>query len=136
MLAGQTSFVVLVVEDEWLVRNEISSEFNAKGLQVLEAASGEAALDLFGENQIDILFTDIQLKGELSGWDVAEALRASKPDLAVIYTSGNSADRSRQVARGLFFDKPYDTSQIVEACQALLAPSGWRSRRWLSSGDL
>ena len=97
MLAGRTPFVVLVVEDEWLVRNEISSEFNAQGLQVLEAASGEAALELFNMSPIDILFTDIQLEGELSGWDIAEALRASKPDLAVIYTSGNSADRSRQV---------------------------------------
>ena len=102
MLAGQTPFVVLVVEDEWLVRSEISSEFNAQGLQVLEAASGEAALELFDMSQIDILFTDIQLEGELSGWDVAEALRASKPDLAVIYTSGNSADRSRQVLAGYF----------------------------------
>lgn len=124
MLAGQTPFVVLVVEDEWLVRSEISSEFNAQGLEVLEAASGEAALELFDTSRIDILFTDIELKGELSGWDVAEALRASKPDLAVIYTSGNSADRSRQVSRGLFFDKPYDASQIVEACHELLAASG------------
>ena len=49
MLAGRTPFVVLVVEDEWLVRNEISSEFNAQGLEVLEAASGEAALELFGD---------------------------------------------------------------------------------------
>ena len=88
---------------------------------MFEASTGEAALNLHDTSQIDILFTDIQLGGELSGWDVAEALRATWPGLAVIYTSGTSADRSRQVPRGLFFDKPYDASQIVEACHDLLA---------------
>ena len=88
----------LVVEDEWLVRSEIVDELKAHGLQVLEASTGEAALNLFDMGRIDLLFTDIQLGGELNGWDVAEALRATWPDLAVIYTSGNSADRSRQVS--------------------------------------
>jgi CheY-like chemotaxis protein len=121
MLAGRMPFTALVVEDEWILRSEIVEKLKAQGWHVIEASTGEAALNPFDMGQIDILFTDIQLGGELSGWDVAEALRATWPDLAVIYTSGNSADRSRQVSRGLFFDKPYDAFQIVEACHVLLA---------------
>ena len=44
MLADRTPFVALVVEDEWLVRSEIVDELKAYGLHVLEASSGEAAL--------------------------------------------------------------------------------------------
>ena len=80
----------------------------------------EAALNLFETDPVDALFTDIQLGGELTGWDIAESLRAMQPDLAVIYTSGNGVDRTRQVSRALFFDKPYDCSRVAEACQELL----------------
>ena len=44
-----------------------------------------------------------------------------QPDLAVIYMSGNGVDRTRQVSRALFFDKPYDSSRVTEACQELLS---------------
>ena len=121
MLARHTPFSVLVVEDEWLVRSDIVSELSAQGAQVLEASAGEAALNLFETDPVDALFTDIQLGGELNGWDIAESLRAMQPDLAVIYTSGNGVDRTRQVSRALFFDKPYDCSRVAEACQELLS---------------
>ena len=72
MLAGQTPYIVLVVEDEWLVRSDIVSELSAQGAQVLEASTGEAALNLFETDPVDVLFTDIELGGELNGWDIAE----------------------------------------------------------------
>jgi CheY-like chemotaxis protein len=121
MLAHRASFVALVVEDECLLRVAIVDELQADGAHVLEASNGEAALGAVSLEKIDVLFTDIQLAGELNGWDVAESLRMSKPELAVIYTSGNTADRSRQVARSIFVDKPYDCSRIIEACHELLA---------------
>lgn len=120
MLADRTPFVALVVEDEWLVRSDIVDELKAHGLRVLEASTGEAALNLFDMSRIDLLFTDIQLGGALNGWDVAEALRGMWPDLAVIYTSGNCADRSRQVSGGIFINKPYNASKIAETCNELL----------------
>jgi hypothetical protein len=39
--------------------------------------------------------------------------------MPVIYTSGNSADRSRSVQDSLFFEKPYDAAEVVEACHPL-----------------
>jgi len=112
--------VVLVVEDEAIVRAAIAEELRSCGWHVLEAASGEHALFLVTNNHIDVVFTDIQLAGILSGWEVAEALRATAPAVSVLYTSGNACDPSRQVAGSLFIGKPYASAIIIEACHNLL----------------
>jgi hypothetical protein len=69
--------------------------------------------------EIHVVFTDIQLAGQLTGWDVAEQFRAVRPEAAVIYASGNSVDRSRRVGGSLFFDKPYVPAHVVETCRRL-----------------
>ena len=117
MCARRSLAVVLVVEDEWLLRHEIVHHLKNAGWEVLEASTGEGAVGLLeGERRIDVLMTDIQLAGYLSGWDVAEAFRAAQPEMPVIYASGNTVDRSRAVANSLFFSKPYKTAEILEAC--------------------
>ena len=78
-MLAQRGRVVLVVEDDPLIRALIASEFAANGWQVLEAGKGEDVVDWISEPRIDVLVTDIQLAGQLSGWDVAEALRSAKP---------------------------------------------------------
>lgn len=116
-----TSRTALVVEDEPLVREMMADAFRGAGWQVLEASSAEAAIALArAAARVDLVFTDIQLAGRLSGWDVADALRAIRDDLPIIYTSGNSPDRSRKVIASLFFDKPYLPEDVVEACRGLL----------------
>ena len=72
--------VVLVVEDDWLVRDFIVSHLQDAGWRVLEADSAEQAMAMLkaGE-QIDVVITDIELKGAPTGWDVAEAFRAAQP---------------------------------------------------------
>jgi CheY-like chemotaxis protein len=65
---------------------------------------------------IDVVFTDIQLAGSLSGWDVAEEGRTAQAVMPVIYTSGNPVDRSRRVHDSLFFEKPLE---VLEACRRL-----------------
>src|SRR5690606_7608363 len=63
--------VVLVVEDEWLVRAEIASALRDAGWQVFEADSGEAAIALAEScDNLGVVFTDIQLHGYHNGWDV------------------------------------------------------------------
>ena len=82
--------VVLVVEDDWLVRDFIVSHLRGAGWRTLETDSAEQAIAMLNaRQQIDILVTDIQLRGELTGWDVAEAFRAAQPTMPVIYVSGN-----------------------------------------------
>lgn len=115
-----TARVILVVEDEWLVRDDIAHALRAAGWDVLEADTAEAAIAfLRAGRHIDLVFTDIQLAGHMSGWDVAEACRVERADFPIVYASGNSADRTRQVSRSLFFDKPYQAAAILEACHRL-----------------
>ena len=111
---------VLVVEDEYMVRLAIARYLEDGGWRVLEADSAEQAIAIGrSETPVDVLFTDIQLNGHGCGWDLAEAFRRARPDIAVVYASGNSTDRSRSVPGSLFFNKPYHASNIAEACQRL-----------------
>jgi CheY-like chemotaxis protein len=120
MCASRPAPVVLIVEDEGLVRTLIASEFASQGWVVLEADKGEGAVELLKDNHVDIVFTDIQLAGVITGWEVAEAMRRANPSAPVIYASGNASDKSRQVAGSLFFDKPYDPDAVIAACGKLL----------------
>jgi CheY-like chemotaxis protein len=121
MRADPATRVALVVEDEWILRATIVSELRARGWSVVDTATGEAALALVAQHRVDVLVTDIQLAGPMNGWEVAHAVRATKPDVSVIYASANAPDASRRVEGSLFFDKPYDPADIVEACRRLTA---------------
>ncbi len=104
----------LIVEDDWIVRLAIVDFFNASGCTTVEAESGEVALSILQRRDgLDVLFTDIRLGGEANGWDVAEAFRATHPDLPVIYTSGAVIKPERPVAGSLFFAKPYDPPEVL-----------------------
>jgi CheY-like chemotaxis protein len=112
-----THTVVLIVEDEALVRYTVAQELRAAGYEVIESSTAEDAIArLQAGPRIDVVFTDIQLAGQLTGWDVAEQFRAANPDLPIIYASGNAADRSRRVRGSLFFNKPYRPAEVVAAC--------------------
>lgn len=90
-----------------------------EGFEVLEAETGEKALQLWHEQAADLVFTDIRLGGELTGWDVAERCRDSHPLVAVIYATGYSNVTARPVSGSLLFQKPYGPDQIVEAIYSL-----------------
>ena len=109
--------VVLVVEDERMLRYAIAHALRDAGFAVLESGTADEAVSYAAAgSRVDVVFTDIQLPGRFNGWDVAERFCAVNADVTVIYTSGNSVDRSRRVAGSLFFDKPYDPSAVVQAC--------------------
>src|SRR5215218_5326868 len=91
---------VLVVEDEWLVRELIVGELLDAGFDVVEAESGEAALARYHEHNPDVLFTDIRLPGQIDGWDVAERCRASDGNVKVAEVAWPSSRmRSRRRCR-------------------------------------
>jgi CheY-like chemotaxis protein len=109
--------IVLIVEDEALVRYAVAQELRAAGYEVLESSTAEDAIARLAAGlRIDVVFTDIQLAGRLTGWDVAEQFRAADPDVPIIYASGNAADRSRSVSSSIFLNKPYRPDDVVEAC--------------------
>ena len=112
--------VVLLVEDEWLIRADMAAGLEKAGWTVVEASTGKGAIgQLRNGVEIDLLVTDIQLADDLSGWDVAESAREVRPDFPVIYTSGNPRNPSRQVEDSIFLSKPCEGSEIIEAGRRL-----------------
>jgi CheY-like chemotaxis protein len=109
---------VLVVEDDVLVRDDIASYLRDQGCAVVEAATGERAIALCGSGMaVDVLFTDINLGGAATGWEVAEAFRAARPELPVVYASSNRVDRARCVPDSVFLSKPYRLGDVLSACR-------------------
>ncbi len=103
--------VVLVVEDEWLVRDMIADHLRCAQWRTLEAHTGEIAVALLDSGEhVDVVFTDIQLGGALTGWDVGARFRAAFPRISVIYTSGAiKPDAALAVAQSVFIRKPVST---------------------------
>lgn len=109
---------VLIVEDDFLVRDMIIRELELAGFEVLEAASAEDALALLPQvDGIDLLFTDIRLPG-MDGWQLAESVRGRYGDVPVIYASGY-AGRLHPLPRSKFLQKPYTPSQVLQAAANL-----------------
>jgi CheY-like chemotaxis protein len=119
---GAHSPVVLVIEDEFFLRLNIVSCLQEAGYAVVEAVTGEEAIALcHSDTPIDVVFTDVNLGGYASGWDVAECFRTVRPGVSVVYTSGRSLDAGRCVAGSAFVPKPYNESDILKACRRLTA---------------
>jgi DNA-binding response OmpR family regulator len=85
------SETVLVAEDEPQLRSLIRRALSARGYEVLEASHGLEALEIAAEHQgpIHLLLTDVVMP-HLSGNDLAARLRASRPDVRVLFVSGHS----------------------------------------------
>jgi two-component system, response regulator PdtaR len=117
---GAHALVILLVEDEFLVRCNIANCLQDAGYVVVETASGDGAIEFCKSGMsIDIAFTDINLAGTASGWDVAECFRMHRPDVPVFYTSGKMIDPQRCVPGSVFVPKPYHSTDVLSACQRL-----------------
>jgi CheY-like chemotaxis protein len=120
--AARKGVTVLVVEDDWMIREHLVTDLRQEGWAVLEAATGAGALTALREaEKVDLLITDIGLADALTGWDVAEAFRISHPEIPVVYASGNPANHHRRVPGSVFLSKPVATSELTEICRKLLA---------------
>jgi len=111
--------LALLVDDEDLVRTSTADMLGDIGFTVVEAPSGEAAMQLLAEGmRPDILITDHLMPG-MNGTDLAYAARAERPDLPVLIVSGYSGDVG--VARDLpRLTKPFRRGELAAAIAAAL----------------
>jgi len=119
---------VLLVEDDAAVREIVVLLLRDMGCSVLIADSGPAALEIFArEPGIDLLFTDMMMPGGMTGLELAARLRATRPLLRVLYTSGYApqaaADRlTIEHPNDFWLAKPYRKQALRDAvCRALSA---------------
>jgi two-component system, cell cycle sensor histidine kinase and response regulator CckA len=118
---------ILLVEDESNVREFAAAVLQQDGYTLLQAKSGEAALEVWRWHsaRIDMLLTDVVLPGELSGLQLAERLRGEKPSLRVALATGYSreavAPQSDEGKAFFVLSKPYTPRSLLQAVREVLA---------------
>ncbi|MDB5541333.1 MAG: hypothetical protein JWQ89_3060 [Devosia sp.] len=117
------SWVVLVVEDETLIRMGIAGELADEGFTVFEAANADAALVLLqAEASINLLLTDIDMPGSMDGLKLAAAVRNRWPPVKIIVASGQIRILEVDLPEGgRFFPKPYLGSAVAAAFRDMAA---------------
>ena len=116
--------LVLVVEDEILIRMMVVEALDEAGFSSLEAGDGLTGIELMKANreQLRGLVTDVNMGTGMDGWELARAGREQISDLPIVYVSGASGHEwtSRGVPNSLLITKPFATAQIVVALSSLL----------------
>jgi CheY-like chemotaxis protein len=115
-LAGSRQ-LVLVVEDEGLVRMNAVAMIEEAGFSVLEASDADNAIRILETRRdITVIFTDIEMPGSMNGIKLAHAVRDRWPPIKIIATSGHYGFREGDLPTGgRFLPKPYTLPQISEA---------------------
>lgn len=120
-------YTILLVEDDREVRNVAADLLDLRDYRVIEAGSGDEALELLEarpDMRIDLLFTDIVMPGRLDGIDLAHAARDLRPGLKVLFATGfgNLIRRNREAEiDGPILRKPYRPAELFELIAGLLA---------------
>jgi two-component system, response regulator PdtaR len=120
---GRECFVILIVEDEFLIRMDAIDMIRSAGFEVVEAESADEAIDIL-ERRVDIkvVFTDVQMPGSMDGLKLAAAIRGRWPPIRIVATSGLTKISQDDLPSGSrFLPKPYSASQIVGALREMTA---------------
>ena len=109
--------VVLVVEDEPLVRLPICESLASDGYVVLTASDADEAIGILeSRNDINTVFTDIELPGSMDGLRLAAAVRDRWPPIKIVITSGKRKPGVDQMpSNAQFIGKPYQTADVLRA---------------------
>lgn len=119
--------IILVVEDEILVRMVIADYLRECGYRVIEAGNAAEALTVLQTSEpVDVVFSDVQMPGEMDGFGLARWIRDNQPRVKVLLTSGNA--RAAEVAgdlcgQGPLEAKPYHPQTVLDRIKRLLAES-------------
>jgi CheY-like chemotaxis protein len=113
--------VVLVVEDEFLIRMATAEAIRDAGFEVFEAADADAAIVILRSRaDVQVVFTDIQMPGSMDGAKLARAIKHRWPPVRIIATSGRVAVETLDLPAGtIFFPKPYSPQDIAWTLHAL-----------------
>jgi CheY-like chemotaxis protein len=112
---------VLVVDSEIIVRMTLGEYLRSCGYRVIEAASGEEALTVL---IVDMTLTEVELRGEIDGFQLAAWIRNRRPQIGVILagTPARAAKAAGDLCEdGPMMTKPYDPQLVVDRIKRLLS---------------
>ncbi len=106
---------IILVEDEASIRRLLGTTLRRNGYEVLEAATGQEAIDRFAEDPdaVNLLITDVRMP-QMTGPELIRTLRASKPDLKVLCISGCVATVPAELAAEVsVLQKPFTRQELI-----------------------
>jgi CheY-like chemotaxis protein len=115
--------VVLIVEDELLLRMDAADIIAAAGFDVLEAGNADEAIEILeARRNITVVFIDIQMPGAMDGLKLAHAVRGRWPPIKIVATSGHLDVLEQDLPEGgRFLPKPYSPMQVKSVLRELTA---------------
>ncbi|HTC43726.1 MAG TPA: response regulator [Steroidobacteraceae bacterium] len=116
---------VLIVEDSVVLRMSVAHYLRGIGYSVIESGNAQDALDVIASGiQIDLVFTDIDMPGDMDGQGLADLLAVEHPDLPVILTSGDRIVTAEPASGAVrrFLQKPYDLLVLQAHVEELTRP--------------
>jgi CheY-like chemotaxis protein len=113
--------VVLIVEDDFLLRIDAADMIKAAGFEVIEAGNADQAIKVLeARPDITVVFTDIQMPGSMDGLKLARAVRGRWPPIKIIATSGRlNIGETDLPEGGRFLPKPYSRAQVAHVLREL-----------------
>jgi|1186.fasta_scaffold59978_1 CheY-like chemotaxis protein len=116
--------LVLIVEDEFLIRTHAAEVIRDAGFEVIEASNAdEAIMILETRRDIRVVFTDIRMPGSMDGLKLAHAVRDRWPPVHIVATSGQYTFQEGDLPTGtVFLPKPYSQHQIASTLHTLTVP--------------
>jgi two-component system, response regulator PdtaR len=117
------SSVVLVVEDEPLVRMLGADFLESAGFEVIEACNADEALRVLAlRDDVRAVFTDVDMPGSLDGLDLAWRIHETWPGIGVVLTSGRCFLEPNLMPRDdVFVPKPYAAPALVRHIETVMA---------------
>jgi CheY-like chemotaxis protein len=114
--------LILVVEDEPLLRLNATDVLEEAGYSVTEANNAETALELLEvRRDVQVLFTDIHMPGAFNGLELARRVHRRWPHVLLMITSGRERPRASDIPEdGRFLAKPYRHAELVGRVNELL----------------
>ncbi len=104
---------ILVVEDEVLIRFDLSDHLRDCGFEVIEASNADEAIEFLSSLSIDVVVTDVRMPGSMDGIQLAHLLHRERPQISVIVVSGH-ADAD-QVPVGIpVVAKPFNMNDLLD----------------------
>ncbi|MFD0870631.1 Fis family transcriptional regulator [Chlamydia abortus] len=113
---------VLILEDEEAIRGFVRINLGRNGIEVIEAETGEEALEKLEQEAVDIAILDVMLP-TISGFEVCERIRKLYPDMGIIMLTAKTQDTDKVTGLQLGADdyvvKPFSPTELVARVQAL-----------------
>src|SRR6476619_3534957 len=113
--------VILVVDDEPVIRSLVKGILNQEGFETIEAGDGIEGFHVvqeFGEN-ITLLLTDVRMP-RMDGISLAKSVRELFPLMPVLFISGYSEPIGRPLTSSAFLGKPFRTEALLQAARKLI----------------